>query len=64
MRSSLATVRSFVAGLSPWSFFVGGVAAGSASGAVLDGTAKGVVTHAGIAVSFVAGRHIARKPAT
>lgn len=62
MKSPLSAVRSFVADLLLWSFFVGGLAAGSASGAVLDGTAKGVVTCAGVAVSLLAGSRIAKKP--
>ncbi|WP_181803928.1 hypothetical protein [Streptomyces shenzhenensis] len=62
MKSPLVAVRSSVAGLLLWSFFVGGLVAGSASGTVLDGTAKDVVTYAGIAVSLVAGRRIAKKP--
>ncbi|WP_328982587.1 hypothetical protein [Streptomyces mirabilis] len=60
MKSLLAAVRSFVANLLLWSFFVGGLAASSASGAVLDGTQK--ATYAGIAVSLVAGSRIAKKP--
>ncbi|WP_369227511.1 hypothetical protein AB5J52_44675 [Streptomyces sp. R39] len=62
MKSPLVAVRSSVAGLLLWSFFVGGLSTGSASGTVLDGTAKDVVTYAGIAVSLVAGRRIAKKP--
>ncbi|QIY75261.2 hypothetical protein HEP84_45655 [Streptomyces sp. RLB1-33] len=62
MKSLLAAVRSFVANLLLWSFFVGGLAASSASGAVLDGTQKDVATYAGIAVSLVAGSRIAKKP--
>ncbi|MET9762011.1 hypothetical protein ABZ016_23640 [Streptomyces sp. NPDC006372] len=62
MKSSSATLRSFVAALLLWSLFVGGLAASSASGAVLDGTAKDVATYAGIAVSLVAGSRIAKKP--
>ncbi|MFF2852025.1 hypothetical protein ACFVT5_37700 [Streptomyces sp. NPDC058001] len=62
MKSPLAPLKSFVANLLLWSFFVGGLAASSASGAVLDGTAKDVATYAGIAVSLVAGSRIAKKP--
>ncbi|MET7349805.1 hypothetical protein [Streptomyces mirabilis] len=62
MKSLLAAVRSFVANLLLWSFFVGGLAASSASGAVLDGTQNDVATYAGIAVSLVAGSRIAKKP--
>ncbi|MEU9284952.1 hypothetical protein AB0D57_09540 [Streptomyces sp. NPDC048275] len=62
MKSLLAPVKSFVANLLLWSFFVGGLAASSASGAVLDGTEKDVATYAGIAVSLLAGSRIAKKP--
>lgn len=62
MKSLLATVKSFVANLLLWSCFVGGLAASSASGAVLDGTAKNVATYTGIAVSILAGSRIAKKP--
>lgn len=62
MKSLLATVKSFVANLLLWSCFVGGLAASSASGAVLDGTAKNVATYTGIAVSVLAGSRIAKKP--
>ncbi|MER6288938.1 hypothetical protein [Streptomyces sviceus] len=62
MKSLLVTVRSFGANLLLWSFFVGGLVAGSASGALLDGRTKDVVTYAGIAVSLVAGSRIAKKP--
>lgn len=48
MKSLLATVKSFVASLLLWSLFVGGLAASTASGAVLDGTGKNVATYAGI----------------
>lgn len=54
MKSVLATVTL---GL----MFVVGLAAGVASGAILDGTAKNVATYGGIAVSLVAGSRIARK---
>ncbi|MHA5049896.1 hypothetical protein [Streptomyces sp. SD15] len=62
MKSPLASVKSFVANLLLWSFFVGGLAASSASGAVLDGTEKDVATYSGIAVSLLAGSRIAKKP--
>ena len=62
MKSLLAAVKSFVANLLLWSFFVGGLAASSASGAVLDGTRKDVATYAGVAVSLAAGSRIAKKP--
>ena len=62
MKSLLATVKSLVANLLLWSFFVGGLAASTASGAVLDGTAKTAATYAGIAVSLLAGSRIAKKP--
>jgi hypothetical protein len=62
VKSLLATVKSFVANLLLWSFFVGGLVASTASGAVLDGTQKSVATYAGIAVSLLAGSRIAKKP--
>ncbi|WP_210585271.1 hypothetical protein [Streptomyces sp. GESEQ-35] len=62
MRSKPAALKSFAANLLLWSFFVGGLAASSASGAVLDGTQKDIATYAGIAVSLLAGSQIARKP--
>jgi hypothetical protein len=62
VKSLLTTVKSFVANLLLWSFFVGGLAAGTASGAVLDGTAKNAATYTGIAVSLLAGSRIAKKP--
>ncbi|MCT9076163.1 hypothetical protein [Streptomyces fulvoviolaceus] len=62
MKSLLATVKSVVANLLLWSFFVGGLVASTASGTVLDGTAKNVATYAGIAVSMVAGSRVAKKP--
>jgi hypothetical protein len=62
VKSLLAAVKSFVAALLLWPFFVGGLAASSASGAVLDGTRKDVATCAGVAVSLVAGSRIAKKP--
>ncbi|QJS99812.1 hypothetical protein G9272_05465 [Streptomyces asoensis] len=62
MKSFVATVKSFVANLLLWSFFVGGLVASTASGAVLDGTEKNVATYAGIALSLLAGSRIAKKP--
>ncbi|MFI6404841.1 hypothetical protein [Streptomyces sp. NPDC050548] len=62
MKSLLATVKSFIANLLLWSFFVGGLAASTASGTVLDGTAKTAATFAGIAVSILTGSRIAKKP--
>ncbi|MGH1551755.1 hypothetical protein ACRAWF_05025 [Streptomyces sp. L7] len=62
MKSLLATVKSFIANLLLWSFFIGGLAASTASGAVLDGTAKTAATFAGIAVSLLTGSRIAKKP--
>ncbi|MET7679173.1 hypothetical protein [Streptomyces sp. NPDC005423] len=62
MRSPLATLKSFVADLLLWSCFAGGLATSTASGAVLDGTAKSAATFAGIAVALVAGSRIAKKP--
>ncbi|MER5183484.1 hypothetical protein ABT009_34930 [Streptomyces sp. NPDC002896] len=62
MTSPLAPVKTFVADLLLWSFFVGGLAAGGAAGAVLDGTQKDVATYAGSAVALLAGSRIAKKP--
>ncbi|MDV7218296.1 hypothetical protein [Streptomyces prunicolor] len=62
MKSLLATLKSLVANLLLWSFFAGGLAASTASGAVLDGTAKTAATFAGIAVSLLTGSRIAKKP--
>jgi hypothetical protein len=62
VKSQLTTVKSTVADLLLWSFFVGGLVASTASGAVLDGTQKSVATFAGIAVSMLAGSRIAKKP--
>ncbi|MFJ9631554.1 hypothetical protein ACIQPR_10750 [Streptomyces sp. NPDC091280] len=62
MNSLLAAVKSFVSNLLLWSFFAGGLAASTASGAVLDGTAKTAATFTGIAVSLVTGSRIAKKP--
>ncbi|MGW1025273.1 hypothetical protein ACWD4J_16480 [Streptomyces sp. NPDC002577] len=62
MASPLATVKSFIANLLLWAFFVGGLAAGGAAGAVLDGTQKDVATYAGSAIALFAGSRIAKKP--
>ncbi|MFC4499516.1 MULTISPECIES: hypothetical protein [Streptomyces] len=62
MKTLLAAVKSFVANLLLWSFFVGGLVASTASGTVLDGTQKNVATYTGIAVSMLAGSRIAKKP--
>ncbi|WP_043667218.1 hypothetical protein [Streptomyces xylophagus] len=62
MKSLLTTLKSFVANLLLWSFFIGGLVASTASGAVLDGTAKSAATYTGIAVSLLAGSRIAKKP--
>jgi hypothetical protein len=62
VKSLLTTLKSFVANLLLWSFFVGGLAASTASGAVLDGTAKTAATFTGIAVSLLTGSRIAKKP--
>ncbi|MET7487512.1 hypothetical protein [Streptomyces sp. NPDC005538] len=62
MKSLLAAVKSFAANLLLWSLFAGGLAASSASGQVLDGTAKTAATFTGIAVSLVTGSRIAKKP--
>ncbi|MGW7242363.1 hypothetical protein [Streptomyces sp. NPDC054804] len=58
----LAHVKVFVSDLLLWSGFVGGHAASSASGAVLDGTGKGIATYVGIGVSLLTGSRIAKKP--
>jgi uncharacterized membrane protein len=60
--SQLTAVRSAVADLLLRSFFVGGLVASTASGAVLDGTWKSVAIYTGIAVSMPAGYRIAKKP--
>lgn len=62
MSSPLASVKSFVADLLLWTFFVCGLAASGAAGAVLDGTQKDVATYAGGVVALIAGSRIARKP--
>lgn len=58
----LARVKTFVSDLLLWSCFVGGLAASSASGAVLDGTRKDLATYVGIGVSLLTGSRIAKKP--
>lgn len=62
MKSLLTTVKSVAANLLPWSYFVGGLVASTASGTVLDGAEKNVATYAGIAVSLLASSRIAQKP--
>ncbi|MFC8432292.1 hypothetical protein [Streptomyces sp. NPDC057253] len=62
MSSALTSVKSFLADLLLWAFFVGGLAAGGAAGAVLDGTRKDVVTYGGSVVALLAGSRIAAKP--
>ncbi|MFJ8056722.1 hypothetical protein [Streptomyces sp. NPDC096142] len=62
MKSLLTTAKSFVTNLLLWSSFTAGLAASTASGAVLDGTAKTAATFTGIAVSLLAGSRIAKKP--
>ncbi|MEU1180072.1 hypothetical protein ABZ464_20915 [Streptomyces sp. NPDC005820] len=61
-KSPLAVVKSFVADLLLWTFFVAGLAAGAGAGAVLDGTEKNAATIVGMAVSLLAGSRIAKKP--
>ncbi|MER7178659.1 hypothetical protein ABT404_04075 [Streptomyces hyaluromycini] len=61
-KSPFATLKSFVADLLLWSFFVAGMAASTGAGAVLDGTDKNVATLAGVAVSLLTGTRIAKKP--
>jgi hypothetical protein len=61
-RSPLAAVRKFVADLVLWSCFVGGLAASTAAGTVLDGTGKNIATAAGAVVALLAGSRIAKKP--
>ncbi|MFF4301199.1 hypothetical protein [Streptomyces sp. NPDC001601] len=58
----LARVKAFVPDLLLWSCFAGGLAASSASGAVLDGTRKDIATCAGIGVSLLTGSRIAKRP--
>ncbi|MEU9455161.1 hypothetical protein [Streptomyces sp. NPDC048277] len=61
--SFLTRVKSFIADLLLWSFFVAGLAASmGGAGAFLDGTAKTAATFAGIAVSLVTGSRITKKP--
>lgn len=62
MKSLLAAVKSFLANVLLWSCFLGGLAASTASGTVLEGTEKSAATYAGIAVAMVAGSRIAKKP--
>ncbi|MER6227330.1 hypothetical protein ABT189_43430, partial [Streptomyces sp900105755] len=58
----LARVKASVSDLLLWSCFAVGLAASSASGAVLDGTRKDIATCAGIGVSLLTGSRIAKKP--
>ncbi|MFE2889679.1 hypothetical protein [Streptomyces sp. NPDC059272] len=62
MKSLLTTAKSFVTNLLLWSSFIAGLTASTASGAVLDGTAKTAATFTGIAVSLLTGSRIAKKP--
>ncbi|WP_244190335.1 hypothetical protein [Streptomyces caeruleatus] len=65
MRSKtfLARVKSFVADLFLWAFFVAGLAGSmGGAGAFLAGTEKTIVTFAGIAVALVTGSRITKKP--
>jgi len=57
-----AAVRKFVADLLLWSFFVAGLAASRAAGAVLDGTGQNVASGVGAVVALLAGSRIAKKP--
>ncbi|WP_406432833.1 hypothetical protein OHB00_08375 [Streptomyces sp. NBC_00631] len=62
-KSPLARVKSFIADLLLWSFFIVGLAAATgAAGLFLDGTEKKIATFAGIAVSLVTGSRITKKP--
>ncbi|WP_405645137.1 hypothetical protein [Streptomyces sp. NBC_00019] len=60
--SPLAAVRKSVADLILWQLFVGGLAAGTAAGAVFDGTQKDLVTAVGGVVALITGSRIAKKP--
>ncbi|WP_369189258.1 hypothetical protein [Streptomyces sp. R08] len=62
MKSLLTTAKSFITNLLLWSSFITGLAASTASGALLDGTAKTAATFTGIAVSLLTGSRIAKKP--
>jgi hypothetical protein len=60
--SFAATVRKAVVDVLLWGFFVAGLAASTAAGTVLDGTAKNAASGAGTVVALIAGSLIARKP--
>ncbi|MEU1270073.1 hypothetical protein [Streptomyces sp. NPDC005799] len=57
-----ATVRKALADALLWGFFVAGLAASTAAGAVFDGTAKNAVSGAGAVVALLAGSRLAKKP--
>ncbi|NUP15620.1 MAG: hypothetical protein HOZ81_05890 [Streptomyces sp.] len=62
-KSFLARVKSLVADLLLWSFFVAGLATSvGGAGAFLDGTEKTIATFVGIAVALVTGSRITKKP--
>ncbi|MFJ3778221.1 hypothetical protein ACIPX0_41720 [Streptomyces sp. NPDC090075] len=62
-KSPFARLKSFVADLLLWSFFVAGLATSmGGAGAFLDGTEKTAATLAGVTVSLVTGSRIAKKP--
>jgi hypothetical protein len=61
-KSLFATLKSLVAELLLWSFFVVGTAASIGADAVLDGPDKNVATFTGAAVSLLTGTRIAKKP--
>jgi hypothetical protein len=60
--SRSALLKSLVGDVLLWAGFGVGLVVSTAAGAVLDGTAKNLVTYAGIAVALVAGAPIAKKP--
>ena len=62
MKSLLTTAKSFITNLLLWSSFIAGLVVSTASGALLDGTAKTAATFTGIAVSLLTGSRIAKKP--
>ncbi|MER6122110.1 hypothetical protein ABT173_05340 [Streptomyces sp. NPDC001795] len=55
-------MKSLFSSVVLWLLFVAGLAAGAASGLLLDGTQKSVATYAGIAVALLTGTRIAQKP--
>ncbi|MCH5673934.1 hypothetical protein [Streptomyces gilvus] len=57
-----AAVRKAVADVLLGGFFVAGLAASTAAGSVLDGTAKNAASGAGAVVALIAGSRIAKKP--